>query len=310
MGLKIGETEFLKLNRAQSFDIWVNISRSFFLKIQIDYGLFCYPLDRDDLGFCMMEAVELAFEEFGHADNAPLIVLHGFFASSRNWRQIAEKLSLKFRVYVLDMRNHGASPHHPGMDYPAMAADLLLFMAQRGLTTANLLGHSMGGKAAMWFALNHPDFAHKLIVVDIAPKSYAHSFDDLIGALKALPLHEISNRKQAEILLASSIPDLSYRQFLLQNLILKDGVYCWRVDLDIFYRMAANIAAFPVADHLVYHGKTLFIAGEDSDYVKVEDIDTLFPDAMLSFIAKAGHWLHVQQPVNFIKRVEEFLQND
>ena len=256
-----------------------------------------------------MEAVDLAFEELGSPDDAPLIILHGFFASSRNWRQVAEKLAASFHVYVLDMRNHGSSPHHPIMDYPAMTADLLLFMDVQGLTTASLLGHSMGGKVAMWFALNHPERMDKLIVADIAPVSYTHCFNSLIQALKALPLSEISNRKQAELLLASAIPELSYRQFLLQNLVLKDDAYCWRIDLDIFYRMAPNIVAFPSADHLpVYTGKTLFIAGEESGYVKADDVSALFPEATLSVIANAGHWLHVQQPGVFIERVEQFLQ--
>ncbi|MDD5319244.1 MAG: alpha/beta fold hydrolase [Methylococcales bacterium] len=255
-----------------------------------------------------METVDLAFEELGSPGDAPLIILHGFFASSRNWRLVAEKLAVNFHVYLLDMRNHGASAHHPIMDYPAMAADLLQFMENHGLTTASLLGHSMGGKVAMWFALNYPDRMDKLIIADIAPVSYKHSFDNLIQALKALPLHEISNRKRAELLLASAIPELSYRQFLLQNLILKDGAYRWRIDLDIFYRMAPNIAAFPGVDHLaVYTGKALFIAGEESGYVKADDLKTLFPNASLSVIANAGHWLHVQQPGAFIEQVERFL---
>jgi esterase len=254
-----------------------------------------------------MEAVELAFEELGNPGDAPLIILHGFFASSRNWRQVAEKLAAKFHVYVPDMRNHGASPHNPVMDYPSMAADLLQFMDAQGLTTASLLGHSMGGKVAMWFALNHPDRMDKLIVADIAPVSYTHCFNNLIQALKTLPLHEISNRKQAELLLATAIPELGYRQFLLQNLILKDGAYCWRIDLDIFYRMAPNIIAFPDVEQIPpYTGKTLFLAGKDSDYVKADDIKTLFPDATLSVIANAGHWLHVQQPGVFIEQVEKF----
>ena len=255
-----------------------------------------------------METVDLAFEELGSPSDAPLIILHGFFASSRNWRQVAEKLAAKFHVYVLDMRNHGASPHHQVMDYPAMSEDLLLFMENRGLTTASLLGHSMGGKVAMWFALNHPDRIDKLIVADIAPVSYTHSFNNLIQALKALPLHEISNRKQAELLLASAIPELGYRQFLLQNLILKDGAYCWRIDLDIFYQMAPNIIAFPGVEQIApFTGKTLFLAGEDSGYVKADDVSTLFPDATLNIIANAGHWLHVQQPSVFIEQVEQFL---
>jgi pimeloyl-ACP methyl ester carboxylesterase len=255
-----------------------------------------------------MEAVNLTFEELGNPGDEPLIILHGFFASSRNWRQVAEKLAAKFHVYVLDLRNHGASPHHPLMDYPSMAEDLLLFMEAQGLITASLLGHSMGGKVAMWFALNHPERMDKLIVADIAPVSYTHCFNNLIQALKALPLHEISNRKQAEQLLASAIPEIGYRQFLLQNLVLKDGLYCWRINLDIFYRMAPNIIAFPCVEQVTpFTGKTLFLAGEDSDYVKADDVSTLFPKATLSFIANAGHWLHVQQPGVFIEQVERFL---
>jgi esterase len=256
-----------------------------------------------------MEAVELAFEEFGDARKAPLIILHGFFAAARNWRQIAEKLAENAHVYVLDLRNHGASPHSAEMDYPVMAADLALFLDRQGLRTASLLGHSMGGKVAMWFALNHPEAVDRLIVADMSPISYSHSFDRLIQALQALPLSEIRNRKQAEQLLASDIPDLNYRQFLLQNLVLKEGVYCWRVDLDIFYRTAPNIIAFPDIHHLKpFSGKSLFIAGADSDYVQTDKARLLFPDAVFSTIPKAGHWLHVQQPAAFIAQVENFLQ--
>jgi len=255
-----------------------------------------------------METIQLAFEEFGDSDNHPLIILHGFFASSRNWRQVAQRLAARFHVYAPDMRNHGASPHHPLMDYPSMAADLLRFMDERGLETASLLGHSMGGKVAMWLALNNPHRVAKLIVADIAPVSYQHSFDNTVSALKALPLADLSNRKQAETLLAQGIPELSYRQFLLQNLILKDGKYCWRINLDIFQETARNIAAFPNADHLApFLGKALFIAGGDSDFVKPEAINSLFPDAALTTIAGAGHWLHVQQPDVFITLVDNFL---
>lgn len=255
-----------------------------------------------------METVELAFEEFGVPDNSPLIILHGFFASSRNWRQIAQRLAGRFHVYLPDLRNHGVSPHHPLMNYPAMAADLLRFMDDNRLKTASFLGHSMGGKVAMWLALTNPGRVDKLIVADIAPISYKHGFDNTVSALKELPLTELSNRKQAETLLASRIPELSYRQFLLQNLILKDGKYCWRIDLDIFQQMAPNIAAFPNADHLApFTGNALFIAGGDSDFVKQRDINLLFPEAAFSTVANAGHWLHVQQSDVFIALVEDFL---
>jgi pimeloyl-ACP methyl ester carboxylesterase len=255
-----------------------------------------------------MLAVDLAFEEFGHSDNAPLIILHGFFASSRNWRQVAEKLALRYHVYVLDMRNHGVSPHHVLMDYPAMSTDLLLFMDVHKLNTVSLLGHSMGGKVAMWFALNYPERLDKLIVVDIAPISYTHCFNNLIQALKELPLHQINNRKEAELWLVEHIPEQSYRQFLLQNLILKEGSYSWRINLDTFYRMAPNIIAFPSVDSIApYAGSALFLGGENSGYIKLEYINVLFPNALFNIIANAGHWLHVQQPIVFIEEVESYL---
>ncbi|MGR8980359.1 MAG: alpha/beta fold hydrolase [Gammaproteobacteria bacterium] len=256
-----------------------------------------------------METVDLVFTEFGDPHAEPLVILHGFFASSRNWRRVAETLSDSFRVFVADMRNHGASPHHPQMDYVVMAADLERFIERRGLKKVHILGHSMGGKIAMWFALNRPACVAKLIVADIAPVTYRHSFDNTIQALKMLPLAEISNRKQAEALLADAIPELSYRQFLLQNLVLIDDSYEWRINLDIFDRMGPNITAFPDSAHLPpYRGKALFIAGADSNFVREKDIARLFPEADLVKIANAGHWLHVQQPENFIESVGNFLK--
>lgn len=257
-----------------------------------------------------METIELAFEELGSRHPVPLIILHGFFASSRNWRKIAETLSDSFHVYSLDLRNHGDSPHHSMMDYPAMTSDVVRFMDDYGLAAAHLLGHSMGGKVAMWLALNHPNRVDKLVVADIAPKSYTHSFDKTVQALIDLPISEIQNRKQAESLLAANIPEADYRQFLLQNLIFKDGLYCWRIDLPVFKQMAPNIVAFPEKHHLApFSGETLFIAGADSKYVVKEDITELFPGAGLAEIANAGHWLHVQQPEVFIEMVENFLQS-
>ena len=256
-----------------------------------------------------MDTVELAYEELGKGNPTPLIILHGFFASSRNWRKMAERLSGKFHVYVLDMRNHGLSPPHPVMDYPSMTADILRFMDTQWIMTAHILGHSMGGKIAMWLALNAPERVGKLVVVDIAPKSYTHSFDKTVQALINLPLADIQHRKQAEALLANDIPELDYRQFLLQNLILKEGLYVWRVNLDIFMRTAANIVAFPeTQDLLPYRSETLFIAGENSNYVTPEDIFRRFPRAKFKVIAEAGHWLHVQQPEVFAEVVENFLQ--
>jgi len=257
-----------------------------------------------------MTAVKLAFETYGDSANPPLIILHGFFASSRNWRQIAKKLADYYHIYVIDMRNHGLSPHSPEMDYPAMAADLKLFMDEQGLQTANIMGHSMGGKVAMWFGLNNPQRIQKLIVADISPVSYQHSFDKTIQALKSLPLDKISNRKQAEEYLSTDIAELSYRQFLLQNLYLKDGHYCWRVDLDVFYHTADNIIAFPSIELIPpFVGEVLFIMGGNSTYMNVHAIDAYFPNAEIAILEQANHWLHVDKPEEFCIKVLDFLQN-
>jgi esterase len=256
-----------------------------------------------------MNTVELAYEELGKDNPITLIILHGFFASSRNWRKIAERLSSAYHVYVLDLRNHGASPHHAVMDYPSMIADVLRFMDVHKLATAHILGHSMGGKIAMWLALNHPERLDKLIVVDIAPKSYTHNFDNTIQALIDLPLAEIQHRKQAEQMLAKDIPELDYRQFLLQNLVLKAGSYHWRIDLAIFLLTAPNIVAFPeIQGKSSYSGQTLFIAGANSSYLTQKDTLHLFPNALFETIADAGHWLHAQQAEIFTEVVESFLQ--
>ena len=256
----------------------------------------------------MSKALALVYEEYGDPANPPLLILHGFFASSRNWKLIARKLADSYHIYVVDMRNHGASGHSPVMDYPSMAADIELFLDTQQLAKVNILGHSMGGKAAMWFALSHPECINKLMVADIAPVSYRHSFDNLIQALKQLPLEKIANRKQADDLLSAPIPEASFRQFLLQNLVLKEEEYQWRIDLDIFANTADNIIAFPVTDTIsAYSGEVLFLAGETSSYIDPDSVHDLFPNAEIKTIAKAGHWLHAEQPEAFCEAVNAFL---
>ncbi len=259
----------------------------------------------------MMQTVELAFEAFGEQHNgSPLLILHGFFASSRNWRSIARQLAGHRRVFVLDMRNHGDSPHDEQMDYPVMAADLLEFMERHRIFTADLLGHSMGGKIAMWFALNHPERVNKLIVADISPVSYVYNFDKTINALKDLPLHGISNRKQAEEWLAFAIPDINYRQFLLQNLLLQDGFYRWRINPEFFRKNAHYIVAFPETDKVKPYPKpVLFLGGEKSEYIHSHAIYRLFPKALITEIAGSGHWVHVDAPQLFCQGVSDWLED-
>lgn len=255
----------------------------------------------------MNHNLELYYEAFGAEDAPPLVILHGFLASSRNWRQIAKRLSERFRVYVPDQRNHGVSPHAERMDYGTMAGDLSAFLDSLDLESVALLGHSMGGKTAMWFALNYPDRVTRLLVADIAPVGYQHNFDRIIQALNDLPLESLSNRKQADEFLSDAIPDSSFRQFLLQNLVLRDGHYAWRINLGYFQRSAANIVGFPSTDGIpVFAGDALFIAGEKSSFFRKEAVSELFPKASVKTIANAGHWLHVEQPEEFTKAVVGF----
>ena len=252
--------------------------------------------------------MQLYFEEYGKKDFPILLILHGFFASSRNWRQIAQQLSVDYHVYSIDLRNHGQSPHHVDMDYPCMAFDIKQFLEQQQFKKISILGHSMGGKIAMYFALHYPNYINQLMIVDISPMSYQHSFNNTISALKNINLVGLTNRKQALDALAETIPELSYRQFLLQNLILKQGNYAWRIDLDIFFESADNIIAFPqMKDDYTYQLPVLFIKGAQSDYVQHDSVLSLFPNASIQTIADAGHWVHAAQPAAFCELVKGWL---
>lgn len=259
-----------------------------------------------------MSALTLSFESFNHPDSAvPLIILHGFFASARNWRSLAKQFSQQRSVYVLDLRNHGGSPHYPQMDYPHLADDVLAFLDQQRIDQADFLGHSMGGKVAMWLALHKPERIRRLIIADISPVSYSHCFDNTISSLRGLELANLSNRKQAEENLAEAIPDLSYRQFLLQNLVLEQGEYRWRVNLDYFQANAANIVAFPeVSDGLSFQKPVLFLSGEQSYYIRPEAISLLFPQAKIVELAGTGHWLHIDAPQEFMRLSEDWLNQE
>lgn len=255
--------------------------------------------------------VELSFEAFNpEHDGVPLIILHGFFAAARNWRSLAKRWSLQRPVYALDLRNHGASPHHPQMDYPSMADDVLAFMDCQRFAQADLLGHSMGGKIAMWLALNQPQRVRQLVIADIAPVSYSHCFKHTIDSLRSLELADLLNRKQAEERLAPAIVDLSYRQFLLQNLQLQQGCYCWRINLDFFQKNAHHIVAFPDTAHLeAFERPVLFLSGEQSYYIRQEAIEAHFPAAAIIELSGTSHWLHVDAPDVFVRYTEDWLNN-
>lgn len=252
--------------------------------------------------------MELYYQSFGAGP--PLIILHGLFGSSNNWRTFAEHAGERFRVFAVDQRNHGSSPHSEEFSLPAMAEDLRRFLAGQGLSKASVLGHSMGGKTAMEFALRYPQSVDRLIIVDIAPREYPPAHDEILETMAALDLSAYSNRAAIENALAQRLPDTRVRQFVLTNLKRRaGGRYEWRVNLDVLRKKHGEVTKAQRSD-TPFPGPALFIRGELSPYVREEDlpgIRRLFPAALVRVIPGAGHWVHADRPGEFLRVVLEFL---
>ncbi len=252
--------------------------------------------------------MQLHFKELGQGRT--VILLHGLFGSSDNWHPIALRLAESFHVFALDQRNHGQSPHSTEMSYPLMAADVNEFMMARGIEKALVIGHSMGGKTAMQFALQFPDKVEKLIVADMAPRVYLPSHDKIFSTLLALDLSSFSSRQQIEDALASAIPNLVLRRFLLKNLG-RNAVneFFWKINLrglsENYSRLGEAISAaapFPKPTLFIRGGKSKYIG--DGDEVLVQE---LFPQSQMQTIVEASHWVHADKPEEFLKLVLDFL---
>ena len=255
--------------------------------------------------------MELHFECYGHGH--PLIILHGLFGSLENWRTLSKAFAQSFTVFALDQRNHGRSPHSEVFTYQAMTDDVREFMIQQSLTSAYVLGHSMGGKVAMQFALIYPDLIDKLIVVDIAPKVYLPGHDDVFAALYSFDPSTLHSRQEADVALARHLPDLALRQFLLKNLERKDSdTFAWRINLDSIHRNYHEMLKAFTANGQ-FSRPTLFIRGASSDYIRDVDFITIreiFPAAELITIPHTGHWVHAEAPREFAQAVFHFLTAD
>ncbi len=253
----------------------------------------------------------LALHYRSYGGGPPLIILHGLFGSSNNWHTMATELGGHFLVYAVDQRNHGQSPHSEEFTYGAMAVDLERFLADRGLERTSILGHSMGGKTAMEFALRFPQKVEKLIVVDIAPRAYGRGHDEILEAMVSLDLALYRSREAIDRALQNRIPDERVRQFILTNLKrLAGGHYVWKVNLDVLRAKYEEVTKAQVSAH-PFPGSALFIQGGNSDYIREADralISSPFPRATLRSIAGAGHWVHADSPGEFFRVVLEFLQ--
>lgn len=246
--------------------------------------------------------MRLAQVSYGSAGAVPpLLVVHGLFGSARNWGAIAKRLSGDRHVIAVDMRNHGDSPWAETHDYPAMADDLASVIATYG-APMDVLGHSMGGKAAMMLALSRPDLVNRMLIADIAPVAYDHSQRHLVTAMSRIDPAACGSRAQADAILAKSVADPGVRAFLLQSLDLRAEPARWRLNLDTLDREMDKITGWPEAAHGQFDNPVLFLAGGTSDYVLPEHRPTirgLFPQARFAKIPAVGHWLHAEAPRAF-----------
>jgi len=243
----------------------------------------------------------------------PLILLHGLFGSLENLAGIGSRLAECYQIHLLDLRNHGRSPHHQIMHYPRMADDVVAYMDAAGLSQVDLFGHSMGGKTAMQMALSYPDRVRRLVVGDIAPVDYPAHHEQVLTALQLIAPEQLKSRSQADGMLKDQVPEQSVRQFLLKNLVKKGTCgYQWRMNLSaIAHNYPALMAALRHLDP--YAGPVLFIKGGNSDYIKPHyqsHILSLFPDARLRTIANTGHWFHAEKPVLVAGVIRRFLASD
>ncbi|CAA7620250.1 alpha/beta fold hydrolase [Magnetospirillum sp. UT-4] len=240
-----------------------------------------------------------------------MVLLHGLLGSSRNWGGVAQALAGRWRVIAPDLPNHGASPWSETMDYPVMAREVARLIAERAGGRAAVIGHSMGGKVAMLLALTRPELVERLMVVDIAPVAYGHTFAPYIRAMRAAPVATARRRADVECAMHGIVDNPRVRAFLMQNLDGRPGFYRWRSNLAVLGAAMDDILAFPRLDpDAHYDGPALFLHGEESDYVLPahEDlIAALFPAARIDSIAGAGHWLHADRPAEFQAALQAFL---
>lgn len=237
---------------------------------------------------------------------APLLIAHGLFGSARNWNVIAKRMGDRGPLATVDMRNHGASPALPSHSYADMGNDLAEVIATNW-GAADVVGHSMGGKAAMVLALSAPKRVRRLVVADIAPVAYGHSQQGMIDAMRRVDLSAVTRRSDADAALAQSVEDAGVRAFLLQSLDVT--AQRWRLNLDVLEAEMDKIIGFPEVTG-TFEGPTLFLSGATSDYVRPAHRDKIrshFPNARFAKIPGAGHWLHAEKPREFEAALRVFL---
>ena len=244
----------------------------------------------------------------------PFVVLHGFLGMSDNWRSLGLRWSeAGYEVHLLDQRNHGRSFHSDEFSYKVMVEDLNCYCKDHNLEEIILLGHSMGGKVAMQFAVTYPNMVSKLIVADIGPKAYPMHHQDILKALSALDFSKIKSRGNAENILSEYIKDEATRLFLLKNLYRDSNKeFALRINLPVLSAKIKEVGV-ALAEDTVFNGETLFLGGEKSGYIEPMDellIKKHLPKAAIKKISNAGHWLHAENPDEFYSTCKSFLKKN
>lgn len=262
------------------------------------------------------DPLPLFYREYGYPNSSspPLVLIHGLFGCGTNWHSLATRqlqiMAENRRILVPDLRNHGQSSHHGTMTYEAMAADLAALLDQLGIAQVDLVGHSLGGKAAMVLALQWPQRVRTLVVEDIAPVTYSVRFQGVFAAMHDLDLGDLTSRKDAERRLAGGIPNPSMRGLILQNLRKTETGWNWRINLAAISGAMDNLRRFPDCGDHYFDGPTYFVHGEHSDYVsrgQLPQILALFPQAQIKAIPNAGHWIHADQLEAFAQVLRELI---
>lgn len=245
-----------------------------------------------------------------YGEGEPLLILHGLFGMGDNWITHAKKLGEHFEVHVIDQRNHGQSFHSEDWNYDAMVDDITNYIKVHQLIDVNILGHSMGGKTAMFFSCLNPKLVKKLVIADIAPREYPVHHQEILEALDSLDFDKIHSRKQADIELEKKIKDFGVRQFLLKSLhwASKERLG-FRFNVKVIKDKIANVG-IALPPNAYFDGPTLFMSGQKSNYITTPDEDQIalhFPNYDLVEIENAGHWLHAEQAQKFYEELIDFL---
>jgi pimeloyl-ACP methyl ester carboxylesterase len=242
----------------------------------------------------------------------PLLILHGLFGMSDNWKTLGMRFAEDYEVHLIDQRNHGRSFHAEDFSYELMVQDLLEYISHYQLDQVNIIGHSMGGKTAMLFAVNYPEKVRKIIIADISPKFYPVHHQLIVGALEALDFEKLSSRKEIDEVLQEYIEEQSIRQFIMKNIYrIERDRFAFRFNLKSISKNLDEVGKALPAE-AIFNGDVLFLKGERSGYILKKDealIKAHFPNSFIEIIPNAGHWLHAENPAVFYQKIMNFLGN-